>query len=152
MVNKLESYNEATKELVILAEDYEIPKFGKYSLPEIVQALRESFKYKLTYKKVFGDVIETECNPSTGFCLISSYYIYNSTGGKDTWTIMKNPVHWWLEHNIISGPFDITYDQFNNVSFPYRIKSKELRIPDNKIWTKDIYEKAMILGKCAGLE
>ncbi len=152
MISKLESYNEATKGLVILAEDYEVPKVGKYSLPEIVQSLRESFKYKLTYKKVFGDLIERECNPSTGFCLISSYYIYNSTGGQDIWKIMKNPVHWWLEHNLISGPFDITYDQFNNVGFSYQTKLQELRIPNDKIWTKDIHERAMILGKCAGLE
>lgn len=76
MHNKLESYDKATKELMLLAMDYEVPQIGKFSLEKMVFLLRESFKYKLTYKKVFGEVLESNCDPATGFCLVSSYYIY----------------------------------------------------------------------------
>jgi len=158
--HKLESYNKATRELLLLAEDYELPIVGKWSLPEIVKALRESFKYQLTYWKVFGEHQPSNCPASTGFCSAASYYIYLETGGANQWKFMQNPIHWWLEHNEYSGAFDVTYDQFPLLQFPspvlpsmYRTGRKlESRIDTDKQWTKDLYEKAMILGKYAGLE
>lgn len=153
MSNKLESYNKATEKLVLYAADMEVPQLGKFSLPEMVFLLRESFKYKLTYKKVFNEIPGENWCPSTGFCLVSSYYIYEKTGGSDLWKIKKTPLHWWLEHKEYSGAFDVTYDQFNE-PHPYRMGIIESRIePENDpIFTEMLKEKAMILGRAAGME
>jgi hypothetical protein len=151
MHNKLESYNKATERLMLLAVDYDLPNAGKFSLPEMVYLLRESFKYGLTYRKVFGDLRTSAeaARPATGFCLIASYYIYDAFPGE--WKIMKNSIHWWLEHKIISGPFDITFDQFDT-PLDYRMGVPEKRIPIDKEWTKIVHDKARILGRSAGLE
>ncbi|MDR1338146.1 MAG: hypothetical protein LBJ73_03930 [Rickettsiales bacterium] len=156
MLNKLKSYNKASEELVLRAYDYELPVIGKFSFPEIVYMLRESFKYKLTYRRVFGENRESLGGgnifmPSEGFCLVASYYIYQSTGADKEWTLQKNPAHWWLEHKNISGPFDVTHDQFST-PFPYYLKSAEARIGKDEGFTEMLREKAMILGKAAGLE
>lgn len=151
MHNKLESYDKAMKELMLLAMDYEVPQIGKFSLEEMVFLLRESFKYKLTYKKVFGEVLESNCDPATGFCLVSSYYIYEKTGGDKIWTLMKNPLHWWLQHKVYYGPFDITYTQFDT-PFPYYTGLPEQRIYTDKEFLKIVKEKAFLLGQQAGLE
>ncbi|HNY25279.1 MAG TPA: hypothetical protein PKJ33_01895 [Alphaproteobacteria bacterium] len=151
MLNKLESYDKATRELVLLAEDYEIPQIGKYSLPEIVSALRESFKNPETHKKVFGNFLEEQYDFSDDFCLISHFYISLKTGGSKQWKLIKGSSHWWLEHLIISGPFDITRTQFSK-PFQYRSASIENRINTDSDWTRRLKHQAIILGKCAGLE
>lgn len=151
MSNKLKSYDEATQKLMLLAMDYDVPKIGEFSLEEMVYLLRESFKYKLTYKKVFDETLEQNCDPATGFCLVSSYYIYEKTGADKIWTLMKSPVHWWLQHKQYSGPFDITYTQFNE-PFPYYTGKPETKIYTDEEFTKILREKAYILGKQAGLE
>lgn len=151
MQNKLKYYDEATKKLMLQATDYEVPQLGKFSLEEMVFLLREAFKYKLTYKKVFGELINGNCDPATGFCLVSSYYIYERTGEDKIWSLMKTPLHWWLQHKQYSGPFDITYTQFNT-PFPYYKGTKELKIYTDEDFKKILQEKAYILGKQAGLE
>ncbi|MDR0741192.1 MAG: hypothetical protein LBF28_00255 [Rickettsiales bacterium] len=151
MTNKLDAYNKATDRLVLQAAGYAMPEFGKFSLPEIVYLLRESFKYKLTYKKVFDMIPDRECNPSAGFCLVGSYYIYRAAGGAGQWKIMETPLHWWLEHKVTSGPLDITYDQFSK-KYPYDMGKLESRISGDAEFENILREKAMILGRAAGLE
>ncbi len=153
MKNKLDAYNKATENLVLMAADYELPIVGKHSFPEIVGALRESFKSPATYNRVFGydkNDADMIC-PSTGYCLISSYYIYLKTGGEAQWIIKKQPLHWWLEHKVISGPFDITYDQFPSgvkyyPSFPENLFNIDPKFAEKR------YAQAMMLGQAAGLE
>lgn len=152
MTNKLKSYDRATEKLMSLALDMDVPvsKNG-FALSEMVHLLRESFKYKLTYKRVFDELRPANCDPSTGFCLVSSYYIYENTGGDAQWTLMKSPLHWWLEHKRY-GVFDITYTQFGD-KFPYSLYGTvEDRINKNNGFLELLQTKAHILGKCAGLE
>ena len=151
MINKLESYDKATRELMADALDMDLPlSRGGVSAAEMVYLLRESFKYKLTYKRVFGELQMGNCDPSTGFCLVSSYYIYQNTGGDSEWRLMKSPIHWWLEHKHY-GVFDVTYTQFDK-PFPYRDGTIERRIKDDPGFLNILQQKALILGKCAGLE
>jgi len=152
MLNNLEKYNQSTEDLVVLAEDYDISVVNnKHSFPDIVRALRESFKYKITYKKVFGEHRMDNADPSFGYCLVGSYYIFEKTGRDLVWTIKKNPVHWWLKHKTISGEYDIAHTQFDK-PFPYYMSINEIRLDQDESFRREVFERAMILGRCAGLE
>ncbi len=145
------SYDKATEKLVLLAQDYEVPQVGKYSLDEMVYLLRESFKNNVTFNKVFDMKLDRKGDPSAGFCLVSSYYIYEHTGGDKIWTLMASPSHWWLQHKIYSGPFDITYTQFSK-PFDYHCGRPETKIYNDSMFAQVLRQKAYILGKQAGLE
>lgn len=153
MTNKLESYDKATRELMeaALAMDGLPRAENGMHLVGIVRLLRESFKYRTTYNRVFGAIAPANLEPSAGFCLVSSYYIYQNTGGDSQWNLMKgtNPVHWWLEHKRY-GVFDITYTQFDK-PFPYRSGMIERRIENDPKFLARIQAQAKILGQCAGL-
>lgn len=152
MTNKLKSYDKATRELMAAALDMDLPlSQNGMSAAEMVYLLRESFKYKLTYKRVFGEMQTDNCDPSAGFCLVSSYYIYQNIGGDSQWQLMRgvNPMHWWLEHKRY-GVFDVTYTQFDK-PVPYRDGMVERRIKDDPGFLNVLQQKALILGQCAGL-
>lgn len=152
MPSKLKSYDDATKKLVLAAMDYDVLQTSKFSLPEMVFLLRESFKYKRTYSKVFNEILRQQCDPSTGFCLVSSYFIYERTGGNKVWTLMKkSPLHWWLVHKQTGKVFDVTYTQFSE-PFPYHLGMPENKLKTDKDFVKMLQGKALILGKQAGLE
>lgn len=152
MLNKLKSYDKATQKLMIQATNYDIKVTGNFSLPEMVFLLRESYKQKLTFRKVFNMLPPTHRNdPSTGFCIVSSYYIYEHTGGDTIWDIVGTPVHWWLRHKQTGTIFDVTYTQFNH-PFPYEMGVIEQRIKNDKEFTKSLAACAQRLGKCAGME
>ena len=146
-MSKIELYNKATNELIMLAHDYDLPVIGKFSFPEIVHLLRESFKYPTTHKQVFGFPAMAFHQPSENFCAIASYFIYNNTGRDKQWKIMKGKDHWWLEHKIISGQFDVTYDQFPKL-YDYRSG----RLETDKSRMEQMRHQSLILGRCAGME
>lgn len=152
MENKLKSYNEATQKLMLQAMQLDVADTGKFTLPEMVFLLRESFKQRITYKHVFDEILhEPQNDPSTGFCLVSSYYIYANTGGDAVWRLMHNPAHWWLVHRQTGAVFDITYTQFTD-AFPYHLAREETRIKSDPQFLDILRTKAHILGHCAGME
>ncbi|MBQ0013343.1 MAG: hypothetical protein KBS86_02115 [Proteobacteria bacterium] len=169
--NKLSYYDRATRELMERANDYNGMMVGNYTLPYVVAALREAFKQKLTYKKVFSDddfyrYYPSKQDPAQDFCLISSYYIYARTGADKVWDIRRSGYHWWLQFKGWSEPFDITFTQFvephqrAHMTYDYFIKhwepytnwGIERRIPTDTDFTEDVARRASILGKYAGLE
>ncbi|MBN1324689.1 MAG: hypothetical protein JW974_00500 [Alphaproteobacteria bacterium] len=151
MSNRLKLYDAATQKLVKQAENYKFSKFGKYSFPDIVYSLRESFKKEQTHIKIFGAYIVGENDSfSEGFCMVSSYYLYENTGRGSNWKIMRDPDHWWLVDKITNKPFDITYCQFP-YDFDYKYGVPEQSIGEDKKFAKYIQEQAFILGKCADL-
>jgi len=150
--NKMKSYDAATRKLMLQAMKLNVRDDAKFSLPEMVFLLRESFKYKLTYRKVFNEILrETSADPATGFCIVSSYYIYEHTGGDDVWTIMQTPIHWWLKHRQTGETFDITYTQFKD-PFPYEMGTPEMKIKNDSEFVKMLRDKALILGRTAGMD
>lgn len=151
MASKLKSYDAATKKLMLQAQDLDVSCDGSFSLPEMVFLLRESFKYKLTYKRVFNEILRNTYDPATGFCIVSSYYIYLHTGGDKIWRLVHNPAHWWLVHRQTGNVFDITYTQFNE-PFPYEIGTDEVRLKTDPEFVKVLRDKALILGRSAGME
>lgn len=151
MPNKLKSYDDATNKLMLQAMSLDVPDGEKFSLPEMVYLLRQSYKYKLTYRRVFNELPPENADPSTGFCIVSSYYIYERTGGAATWQIMQTPLHWWLQHKQTGMHFDITYTQFSQ-PFPYDMGVPETKIKNDAEFERILREKALILGKSAGME
>jgi len=146
MNEKIELYNRATDELVLLAHDYDLPQIGKFSFPEIVHLLRESFKHPLTHEKIFDYKQLPNWVPSTNFCAVASFFIYEHTGGPDQWKFMRGPAHWWLEHKRISGQFDITYDQFAK---PYDYRNSSIENNEDRL--SELQKQALILGRAAGM-
>lgn len=151
MLNKLQAYDDATLALMRQVAKYDIKSTLFDSLPEMVRKLRIAYKQKLTYQRVFGEFIPRTCDPATGYCLVTSYYIYEHTGGDAVWNIMQTPVHWWLQHKQTGETFDITYTQFN-APFPYEMGKPEIRIHNDAEFSKLLHQMACILGKCAGIE
>jgi len=142
------SYETATEKLIKQAATLDVQ-------PHIVRALRETFKNPKTYLKVFGEKRPDNLrNWSTSYCEVASYYIYVNTGGAQRWELVNNPIHWWLERKSSGEIFDITYDQFLSLEPDFYTLYKLPAAADPE-WAQDkhkLYTRAMILGKCAGLE
>ncbi len=153
MGNKLKSYDKATENLMRQAMNLDVQTDGRFSLPEMVFLLRNAFKQHLTYRRVFAEdpIGVKRGDPSEGFCLVSSYYIYEHTGGDQVWRLMKSPLHWWLEHKQTGAVFDITYTQFNE-PFPYSVGTIEQRIKKDPQFADVLHAKSAILGRYAGME
>ncbi len=152
MVNKLKSYDDATRKLMRQAMSLDVATHGNFELVEMVSLLREAFKQKLTYRKVFPeDRIVRDCEPSTGYCLVSSYYIYQHTGADAVWDIMKTPLHWWLRHKQTGAVFDVTYTQFKD-PFPYEMGTIESRVQDDEMFAHVLQQKALALGRAARMD
>lgn len=150
--NKLKSYDKATQKLMLQAMELDVADDGRFSLPDMVFLLRETFKQRITYRHVFGEILrEPQRDPSTGFCIVSSYYIYERTGGDAVWKIMHNPAHWWLVHRQTGAVFDVTYTQFSG-AFPYHTGVEETRIKSDPDFVNMLRDKAYILGRDAGME
>lgn len=112
--NKLAKYDQETKNLVLTSFNFEDVSCDKFSLAEIVYLLRKSFKERLTHKVVLGEnEIRPNTDPSSGFCMISSYLIYSLTGGDKVWELQGTNLHWWLRHKQTNTIFDITNTQFS---------------------------------------
>lgn len=153
MPSKLTSYDNATKKLMTQAGRFNVPDHNVFSLPEVVFFLRESFKYKLTRKKVLNFVIPNDrAHIATDFCKVASYYIYANTGGEEFWTLKETPLHWWLEYKQTGEIFDVTYDQFPE-PFPYTIKPKAAPVfGKDALFTEHLINSAKILGQCTKLD
>jgi hypothetical protein len=153
MHDKISSYNKATDKLVSQAAALEAAVGGgKIPFAKMVQSLRESFKYKLTYKRVFGYVIKDDRAPlGTDYCKVATVYIFQNTGGDAVWQLKESPIHWWLVHKKTGAVFDITHDQFD-FDFPYHLKpAMEPVFDKDEKLTAQLIDMAAKLGRAAGM-
>ena len=155
--NKLASYDQETQNLMLDATEFKDVYNEYYSLPEIVYLLRNSFKERLTYYKVFGkDGLEEHDNldPAAGFCMVSSYLIYAATGGDKVWELRGTFLHWWLYHKQTHTIFDITHTQFtpSELQAHYHNGQRVTKLQTDPLFYEILQEKASILAKRAGLE
>lgn len=145
MSEKEEKFNQATKSLINLSQDYNVKIVSKFSLPDLTKKLREIFKNPDVYKNILGFDIP-ENNPGRGFCLLASYYIMQKTGGDKVWKLMKGVAHWWLVHKESGKIFDITYDQFPRY-YNYNIGNPEIRIGKSTTINNIVQSQAKMLDK-----
>lgn len=153
--NKLAKYDEQSKRLVLEAMEFEDAYNEQYTLPEMVFLLRNAYKERLTHFDVLGEKsMRTNTDPSSGFCLITSYLVYSMTGGDRVWEIYgASPLHWWLVHKRTNLIFDITYSQFgpNMLNNFYQNASKFNKMDDEQFMDM-LKQKAYKLAHRAGLE
>jgi len=153
--NKLAKYDKATFDLMSVAAEFEDVYNENFTLPDIVYLLRRSFKERLTHAAVLEETkMRPNTDPSSGFCIISSYLIYSMTGGDKVWELQGTNLHWWLYHKQTSTIFDVTHTQFS----PTEVRVIYLQgRPVNQLKTDDMFyevlqAKAHKLAHRAGLE
>ena len=153
--NKLKKYDQATRNLMLTAMNFEDVYNVNFSLAEMVYLLRNSFKERLTHRVVLDEnQMRQNTDPSSGFCMISSYLIYSLTGGDKVWELHGTPLHWWLYHKQSRTIFDITHTQFLSKDIQEIYKQGQ---PVNKLKTDAMFydilkTKAHILAHRAGIE
>lgn len=153
--NKLAKYDQETNNLMLAAMDFEDIDNESLGLPGMVYLLRNAFKERLTRKVVLDETKMRPCtDPSSGFCVISSYLIYSLTGGDKVWELRGTNLHWWLYHKQTGTIFDITGSQFSKTDIK---KIYKQGVPVNKLKTDDMFydmlkTKAQILAHRAGIE
>ena len=150
------NYDIETRNLVLDAMYFDNAINKNFTLPDIVYLLRESFKNPSTYYDVFDEErIEPDVDPACGFCIVSSYLIYNMTGRDKVWQIYGLPMslHWWLYHKQSHQIFDITHTQFDKHTLhrQYNRGQPIHKKTINPIFFDTLKNKAQILAKCAGL-
>ena len=152
--NKLAHYDQESNKLVLGAINFEDAFNANFSLPEIVYLLRESFKKHLTHRRVLGEPIRPDIDPSDGFCMISSYLIYSLTGGDAVWQLRGTNLHWWLYHKKTGTTFDITHTQFTPEQLPeiYKLGKPVNELKTDEMFYEVLKSKAMTLAKYAGIE
>ena len=167
--NKLEAYDQESRYLMLDAMDFEDVHTEKFTLPEIVYLLRNTFKERSTRYKVLGKEdlelydqeykIDSEGNkipkdPSSGFCMVSSYLIYSMTGGDKVWELHGTTLHWWLYHKQSQTRFDITHTQFDpkELNHHYSLGKNVKYLNTDPMFFNILREKAKILAHSAGLE
>lgn len=153
--NKLAKYDQETNRLVLAALNFEDVCNEQFSLTDMVYLLRNSFKERLTHRVVLDEKeMRKNTDPSSGFCMVSSYLIYSLTGGDKVWKLMGTNLHWWLYHKQTNAIFDITHTQFSKKEAAEIYK---LGVPVNELKTDDTFNdilkaKAHALAHRAGLE
>jgi len=153
--NRLAKYDQETNNLMLKSIDFEDVFSEHFSLGEIVFLLRNSFKERLTHKVVLDEInMRSNTDPSSGFCMISSYLIYSMTGGDKVWELRGTNLHWWLYHKQTATIFDITHTQFSSKDIRAIYKQGQ---PVNKLKTDSMFydvlkAKAHLLAQRAGLE
>ncbi len=155
--NKLAAYDQETRNLMLDAMEFEDIHTEHFSLPEMVYLLRNSFKQRITYHDVFGNIgMETRDNvdPSAGFCMVSSYLIYSLTGGDKVWELHGTFLHWWLYHKQTHTIFDITNTQFTpqELQAHYHHGRPVDKLKTDPTFHDVLKTKAHILAHRAGLE
>ena len=148
--DKIAAYDQETKNLMLDAMDFSDAISEHFTLPEIVYLLRESFKKPATYPRVFQEArIDPDADPASGFCIVSSYLIYNMTGGNKVWKIYHTPLHWWLYHKQSHTIFDITHTQFSD-KYVHQLYNLGQPVPLSE-FDRILKSKAKDLAKQAGL-
>lgn len=153
--NKLAKYDQETRKLMLTAMDFEDVYNEKFSLAEMVYLLRNSFKERLTHKVVLDEKeMRNNTDPSSGFCMISSYLIYSLTGGNKVWELRGTPLHWWLYHKQTNTIFDITYTQFSpeDIHGIYNQGRPVKKLKTDTMFYDVLKAKAHALAHRAGLE
>ena len=153
--NKLSRYDKATEQLMLTAMNFEDIASEKFSLSEIVFLLRRSFKERLTRKLVLNeDKMREYTDPSSGFCMYSSYLIYSMTGGNKVWELQGTNLHWWLYHKQSGAIFDVTHTQFapKEVCEIYKLGRPVSELNKDDTFNDVLKMRAHTLAQRAGLE
>ena len=153
--NKLAEYDDATYGLMSVAEGFNDIYNEKFTLPDIVYSLRKSFKERLTHAYVLGEKeMRPDTDPSSGFCVISSYLIYTLTGRDKVWELRGTNLHWWLYHKQTGTIFDVTYTQFSpqEIRKIYKKGRPAEQLRTGALFHQLLKTKAEILAQRAGLE
>ena len=152
--NKLARYDRETGKLVLGAMEFQDLREEKFSLPDIVYLLRDSFKKHVTRYRVLGERGRLGGDPSCGYCMISSYLIYSMTGGDDVWELRGTNLHWWLYHKSSGTVFDVTHTQFAPKELPgiYKMGKPVKELKTDEMFYDVLKSKAMLLAKQAGIE
>lgn len=153
--NKLAKYDRETQNLMLRAMEFEDVHNEKFTLPGMVYLLRNSFKERLTHKAVLDEInMRPNADPSSGFCMISSYLIYSLTGADKVWEIHGTNLHWWLYHKQTNTIFDITHTQFTpkDVSAIYKMGRPVDKLNIHPMIHDILKAKAHTLAHRAGLE
>lgn len=153
--NKLAKYDRATFDLMSLAAEFNDIYNENFTLPNMVYLLRKSFKELLTHAKVLGEnKMCSNTDPSSGFCIISSYLIYSLTGGDNVWELQGTSLHWWLYHKQTGTIFDITHTQFSNKDIQeiYKLGRPVKQLQTDETFYDVLQDKMHKLAQRAGLE
>ncbi len=152
-INKLADYDNQSKQLMLYAMEFSDVYNARFTLPEMVYLLRNAYKERLTHSAVLGEkFMRPNTDPTSGFCLITSYLIYTLTGGENVWEIHgARPLHWWLYHKQTGKIFDITYSQFKPTMLHNLYQNGSVFHPDEQL-TEMLKQRAKTLAHRAGLE
>ena len=153
--NKLGRYDKASQQLMLTAMEFDDIVSEKFSLPEIVFLLRRTFKERLTRKMVLNETkMRPHTDPSSGFCMCSSYLIYSMTGGDKVWELQGTNLHWWLYHKQSGTVFDVTHTQFTpkEVREIYKLGRPVSELKKDDTFNDILKMRAHTLARRAGLE
>ena len=153
--NKLAKYDKQSYSLTRRALKYFSDVTSEhFTLPEMVYLLRNAFKERITHSEVLGEqFMRTNTDPSSGFCLITSYLIYSMTGGDKVWELRgASPLHWWLVHKQTRKIFDITYTQFKLSMVRHLYENGSVLPTKDEQFMEMLKQKAHTLAHRAGLE
>ncbi len=153
--NKLGRYDKASQQLMLTAMEFDDIVSEKFSLPEIVFLLRRTFKERLTRKMVLNETkMRPHTDPSSGFCVYSSYLIYSMTGGDKVWELQGTNLHWWLYHKQSGTVFDVTHTQFTpkEVREIYKLGRPVSELKKDDTFNDILKMRAHTLARRAGLE
>ena len=153
--NKLAQYDQETRNLMLDAMEFEDVYNENFTLAGMVYLLRNSFKERLTHRKVLDEKeLPPNIDPASGFCMISSYLIYSLTGGDRVWELQGTNLHWWLYHKQTHTIFDITHTQFSpeHLRDIYKCGRPVTKLKTDPVFNEVLRAKSQILAHCAGLE
>lgn len=157
MKNYIQSYNQATKNILDLADkiDAASPSWkieSPYTLHDITNVLREKFKDHLFRDRFVGHLQFQGFTPfPKGFCALSAICVYNLYGGDAVWEPSAIHMGTWkyapvvfLRSRDTGIAFDPTGDQFAPIRVPYELGTpinrgiRNLRTPNRDIFIKEI--------------
>jgi hypothetical protein len=152
--NLLAKYDAQSKQLMLDAMQFDDVLGEHFTLPEMVYLLRNAYKERITHHDVLGEnTMRTNTDPTSGFCLITTYLIYSMTGGDKVWEIHgARPLHWWLVHKQTNKIFDITYSQFKPELLNNLYKNGSPFVAPDEQFMDMLKQKAHTLAHRAGLE
>ncbi|MCM1294321.1 MAG: hypothetical protein NC311_02050 [Muribaculaceae bacterium] len=159
MQNYIKNYDAATQRILERAAQIDrraLQHFdAQYSLVQITQVLRDSYKDHLFRDRYVGDMQFLGFTPwPKGFCALSTIAIYNLYGGDDIWLPSAIKLGAWdyapvvfLRELDTGAPFDTTGDQFAPLVVPYELgepinkRMSDMRTPNKNQFINEIRQK-----------
>lgn len=159
MQNYIKNYDLATQKILERAAQIDrraLTQFdAQYSLVQITNVLRNSFKDHLFRDRYVGDMQFLGFTPwPKGFCALSTIAIYNLYGGDTIWTPSAIKLGSWehapvvfLRETDTGVPFDTTGDQFAPLRVPYELgepinrRIQDMRTPNKQQFINEIKQK-----------